>query len=382
MARRQDTGIAVPNPWQLACERFKVKAVKEAKASDNGVKPLDSSERALADLVAKHADVNAATFVNLLRDEGFQIVAPKELQDASYDKAVGAKESMREAHNMEPAWATDEDIWDKAKGVVTKTYGAVNYPVVTYVYKNMGGRINGKSDKPAKKEAASGSAFPQLLKGRTKESAIHDHYTGRLRFMESDAGTKDASRFRCILIQEGLGNFGDAYYYTREALVSAVAVFEGKKIYADHPARDEEQTRPERSVKDVLGHFENVRLEEGKDGRSMLTADVVILSGESYGWARELMSHAVDYSTKYPDKDFVGLSINAKGDATQVPLEEWVKEASIPASSLEKLRQAQENGVDQIRLVTAIREAISCDMVTEAGAGGRIIKLIEGAKHV
>jgi len=374
--QKSKLGVDVKNPWQLACSRFKT-SKKPLKESD-AVAPLDSSERALAELLAQASNSSAATFINLLKSKGFKIIAPPELQDAEMDQ-ISAKASPKEsqAKLAEPAsWAVDEELWDKAKKAASKSYGQDDpayWPSVVVIYKNMGGSIKGK------KEAASASSFPQVTRG-VKESNIKDSFCGQMRFLESYSDEHNPTRFRCVLIQEGLGNFGDAYYYTRQALESAVPVFEGKKIYADHPDKVEEEARPERSVKDVLGHFENVKLEEGKDGRAMLTADVVVLPDEPYQWARALMRHSVEYSKKYPDKDFIGLSINARGDSTIVPMSEWTKEAKIPASSMEKLRQAQEKGIDQIRLVTAIREAISCDMVTEAGAGGRIINFIEGAK--
>lgn len=184
------------------------------------------------------------------------------------------------------------------------------------------------------------------------------------------------TRFRAVMLQEGLGNFGDAYYYSKSALDSAAPVFEGKKIYADHPSAIDEQVRPERSVRDVLGHFENVHVEQLDDGRSQLIGDVVILPDDSFAWARSLMGHAVAFHEKFPDKEFIGLSINASGDAEPTKLAEFMK-SELPESVMTKLSEAVGKGIDEIKIVSALTEAVSCDLVTEAGAGGSVTNLIE-----
>lgn len=205
-----------------------------------------------------------------------------------------------------------------------------------------------------------------------------------VKIMESD---KDASglvgtKFRTILIQEGLGNLNDRFYYTKQALQSAVPVFEGKKIYADHPSSTDEQTRPERSVRDILGYFENVEYEESEDGRGQLVGEVHVMDEPPYAWARGLMRYSVSFAKKFPEKDFVGLSINASGDATESSLDEFMKENQIPDSALKKVSEAKDQGIDQIRVVSNINEAVSCDLVTEAGAGGKVLSLIEEEKRI
>lgn len=227
-----------------------------------------------------------------------------------------------------------------------------------------------------KKEAdASSSNGPSLMAKKESSKQIPIH----ARFVEGSA-RNDAvgwTRFRCVLLQEGMGNFRDAYYYSRDALESAIALFEGKKIYADHPTEVESAVRPERSVKDVLGHFENLSIVTDKDsGQSQLEADVVIMPEESYRWARGLLKHSVEYSKKYPDKEFVGLSINASGSAEPQPIDSVIESA--PSGAKIKLQQAKaELGLTEVRVVSKIEDAISCDLVTEAGAGGKILTMIE-----
>lgn len=233
-------------------------------------------------------------------------------------------------------------------------------------------------DKPVE-EADTASAQPTgILAGKKKEASIS--FTSKFVRLQESAASDDGigpTRFDVILLQEGLGNLKDTYYYTKEALNSAVPIFEGKKIYADHPSATDEQVRPERSVRDVLGHFENIHVEESEDGRSQLCGEVVILADKPFEWARGLMRHAVEFSKKYPDKEFIGLSINASGDAEEVSIDDFIKENDIPKSILPKLLTAKEQGSEFVHPVRAIVDAVSCDMVTEAGAGGRILDLLE-----
>ena len=186
------------------------------------------------------------------------------------------------------------------------------------------------------------------------------------------------NKFRVVIIREGLGNMGDCYYYTKQALESAVPIFEGTKIYADHPTSEDEQIRPERSTKDILGHFENVELETDDQGCAILCADLDIVPTTNTEWARGLLSRAIENSKKFPDKDFVGLSINANGDSESADIRQILDEA--PAGAKPKLEEAQANGIDLVKVVRSIKSAVSCDLVTEAGAGGKIQDFIEGDK--
>jgi hypothetical protein len=232
-------------------------------------------------------------------------------------------------------------------------------------------------------ETDSASSNAQYLRSDVKKES-NGQISIHARFLEGSA-RNDAigwTRFRVVLLQEGLGNLKDAFYYSKEALESAITIFEGKKIYADHPTEIEEINRPERSVKDVLGHFENIELVTNQEtGQSELQGDVVILPDEPYRWARGLLRHAVQYSEKFPDKDFVGLSINANGEADQMDIDALLRIA--PDGARSKIMQVkEEQGLSQIRVVKKISSAVSCDLVTEAGAGGKITKMIEKDKSM
>jgi len=231
-------------------------------------------------------------------------------------------------------------------------------------------------------EADASSSFPQVLADQDKKKEAANLIGIKCKLLESNAKDNGIgfTKFKAVLLAEGMGNLNDRFYYSREALESAVSIFEGKKIFADHPTDIEEQIRPERSVKDVLGHFEKVRVEENEDGQAVLMADVVTLPDKPYEWARALMRHAVEYSKQYPDKSFVGLSINASGDAQEISIDQLI-ESGVPDGAKLKLQKALEAGIETVKLVSNISDAVSCDLVTEAGAGGKVLTMVENNRE-
>ena len=281
-------------------------------------KPKMSPEETVQDLLIKNPGMNAPTFVNLLKVKGLKIGESK-------------------------------------KAPIKNRYS--NFRL---------------------KACASGSSFPAQQRPVKESFKINSRFTTRTSLLESAASDDGIgpTKFKVILIKEGLGNLRDGYYYTREALGSAVSVFEGKKCYANHPSSIEEQSRPERDVRDIIGHFENVRVSEDETGAAILEADFVMLPHKPFEWARAQVLHSIEYAKKFPDKDFVGLSINASGDAHP---EDAVKflQSGIPASSKPKLQQAIEGGLSTVRRVDKITDGVSVDLVTEAGAGGRICEIIK-----
>jgi len=293
---------------------YKQEATPDVKTPANSG---NNSQDPITLLIAKNPEMNASTFFNLLKSEGFIIAK---------DPAVAA-----------PA---------------------------------------------AKKEADMSSGNPQAL--RAKESRKPVGFKTRI-FLESAQPVDDSSgmrtRYKVVMLEEGMGNFGASAYYSKEALESAIPIFEGKKIYADHPAESEAEERPERSVRDILGHFENVHVQESKSGQHWLCGDLVVMGGQSYQWARELMEHAVAFAKKFPDKEFVGLSINASGDSEPLPIDQVMKKG-VPEGALAKIQEAKKQGIETLTYVSKFNEAVSCDLVTEAGAGGKILSLIEGAKKM
>ena len=110
---------------------------------------------------------------------------------------------------------------------------------------------------------------------KTTESAGPMRVKTHLRESDGIDGSSDGKRFRVILIQEGMGNLRDCFYYTKDCLKASAPLFEGKKCFADHPNQLEEQIHPERSTKDVLGYYENCEYAED-DGRGQIQADLVL----------------------------------------------------------------------------------------------------------
>jgi len=233
------------------------------------------------------------------------------------------------------------------------------------------------------KQADSTSVAPQNLRQESKrinhKLAIKtNHFTESISAEKPKDGMVGFVKFGTILLQEGMGNFGTSFFYTKEALKSAIPVFEGKKCFADHPKESEEIDRPERSVRDVLGYFKNVRYEESASGRGQLCGDLAISPEKPFDWARSLMTIAVEYSKEFPDKDFVGLSINASGDASRTPIESMMESGVCDEVKQKMVKARDEFGITELEVVYKFDEAVSCDLVTEAGAAGKIKLLMEG----
>lgn len=221
-------------------------------------------------------------------------------------------------------------------------------------------------------DSASNFATHQVAKEAMK-------FTTR-KFLEASA-TKTSNiptMFRVELINEGLGNFKDAYYYTKEALESAMPLFEGAKNFADHPSLEEEAIRPERSTRDILGHFEGLSVEKGDGGTAALCGTLDIMELQETEWARGLMARAVENAKKFPDKEFIGLSINASGESEEANIDDVLAKA--PEGAKAKLTEAKEQGIETVKVVNKITSIVSCDLVTAAGAGGKILNIIEGEK--
>ena len=236
-------------------------------------------------------------------------------------------------------------------------------------------------------ETDSSSGFPQVTRAqRNKKEAkkLYDLNNGlsiRTSNLKENKAKNDGigpTQFKVTLIEEGMGNMHDAYYYSRSAIDSCPQVFEGKKIFADHPTPSEEEDRPERSVRDILGYFSDVHVLEDADGRSSCVANVHMMDEKDTAWARGLMRHAIEFAKKYPDKEFVGLSINAQGEADESSIEDLI--STCPKSVIPKLNEAKEYGIETVLVVSKITDAVSTDLVTEAGAGGKVNSIIEGRK--
>lgn len=319
---KDNTGVQTSHWFWGAADRISNSADKNQTPDiqDNtDAEPKKTADEQVNDLILQTPQISGAALLNAMKSKGLKIVS-----------VVEAKKSL--------SW--HKQAADKMRGI-------------------------------KKKEADSGSSFAGV-QVKSKETKFRIT-SNNLKESSSDDGV-GPTRFKVVLIEEGLGNMNDAFYYSREALESAVTVFTGSKIYADHPSSIDEESRPERSVRDVLGHFENLRIEESED-RAQLIGDLVMLADKPFEWARALMIRAVENSKKFPEKNFIGLSINASGDAQETKIEDVL--SSAPEGAKPKLVEAQQQGIDSVKVVRMIKSAVSCDLVTEAGAGGKIINYIE-----
>lgn len=179
----------------------------------------------------------------------------------------------------------------------------------------------------------------------------------RIRFLEQQPA-RSRGVYKVILLREGPGNPRDRHFYTRKAIEQAARerIFEGLPAYADHPDAVEEEVRPERSIRDMAGWFENAEFVEDEATRkALLVSDLVTIPGPSLQWVRDLLDAALlKRSNRSDATDLVGLSINATGvtEAMDVGGEEW-------------------------QAVQEFLEGKSVDIVTQAGAGGRVVALKE-----
>lgn len=148
----------------------------------------------------------------------------------------------------------------------------------------------------------------------------------------------DGSVARVTLIRPGWSQNGR--YYAPEVLARARGLFEGGQAYADHPSRAERKDRPERSVRDLVGYYEDVRQEQ--DGR--LTANFHVVQE----WLRPIVSASVKENAR-----LAGLSINALGET----------------------RQGEIGGKRGI-IVENIAKHNSTDVVTTPAAGGKFESLL------
>lgn len=183
-----------------------------------------------------------------------------------------------------------------------------------------------------------------------QESVALRPSSGGVQRLREATATGAGPVYEVELLREGLGNQRDAAYYTAAALREAVAsgVFNGMQAYADHPGKDEEANRPERTVRSLVGYYRNVRFKEsGSSGKPTVAAELVVNQGQQ--WFVHLLESA----------------IAAKGDGVQLC------GISIDAGGLVEPGQLAGTPVQFVREIT---EAPSADIVTRPAAGGTILR--------
>jgi len=142
------------------------------------------------------------------------------------------------------------------------------------------------------------------------------------------------------VIQKGF-NTSKTRYYTDQAVADAAVIFEGAKMFANHPTKTEEREQPERSIWNWVAVVKNINVVES-GGIKAAVGEAHIHNGD--------MKEMVYNLNKQGNLTQLGVSINAIGRGTKQTVEEvrtFVVEGLI-ASPLQ-----------------------SVDFVTEPGAGGR-----------
>lgn len=175
-------------------------------------------------------------------------------------------------------------------------------------------------------------------------------------------------KYPVVIISQGLGNLGDRNYYTAAAVESGVAVYEGKKAYYDHPTKTQAEDQPGRSVRETCGHYENCRTEKDSDGLLVLKADFIPEKNKED--VINKLDHAIEFKKKYPLKDYIGISINGDGEGSEMPYDDFIKEFNPSRIEMDKIKQIEGQPINAILKLT---DAVSADLVTEAGARGRLL---------
>ena len=159
-------------------------------------------------------------------------------------------------------------------------------------------------------------------------------------FVPLTEATFDKGRATVIIIKAGFNVTKDRYY-PAEMLKRDYGIFEGIKMYADHPTETEEKERPERSIREWVATLKDVTCDE---------------SGTVTGIAEIIEPWLMAKLAQLRDKQMLsemGISINAIGSASKSTID------GVETLVIEKLERAN-----------------SVDFVTEPGAGG-IVTLYE-----
>ena len=165
-----------------------------------------------------------------------------------------------------------------------------------------------------------------------------------LEYMPLTEATFDKGRATVIVIKAGF-NANKDRYYPKEVLQRDYGIFEGLKMYADHPTETEEKERPERSIREWVATLKDVTCDE---------------SGTITGVAEIIEPWLMQKLAALREKKMLGdmgISINAVGSASKSTID------GVETDVIEKLERAN-----------------SVDFVTEPGAGG-VVTLYESDRN-
>ncbi len=133
-------------------------------------------------------------------------------------------------------------------------------------------------------------------------------------------------------------NTSKGRYYSEQAVQDAADIFDGAKMYADHPTEAEEKEKPERSIRDWVATLHDTKVSEA--------GNAVGIAHINAGWLKEKIQNLFEQG----DLQHLGTSINAVGSGTTQTIE------GHKTTLVERLLRSTFQSVD---------------FVTEAGAGGQ-----------
>lgn len=189
------------------------------------------------------------------------------------------------------------------------------------------------------------SNMATVLQSNTADEALVEADLNVIGVLREARGEAGARKVVLDLIVEGFGNQADGHYYSKDLLERIAHRFEGAKMYSDHLTREAEQKLGglPRSWQDMVGRIDRVWTDVNESGKRVIRGEAQIFDDKLW----RLLEQAIDA---------VGVSINARGTASPGTVE------GRPA-----------------RVVDDITKVKSVDVVAEAGAGGRILALVEAA---
>jgi len=149
-----------------------------------------------------------------------------------------------------------------------------------------------------------------------------------------------------VIIKPGF-NVSKERYYPEAMLAKEYKVFEGVKMYADHPTPTEEAEKPERSVKDWVANLKNVHPATATEAASLEVPENTLLGRAVVieGWMKEKLTNLNEKGLLAE----IGVSINAIGTGTIGEVEGH-----------------------KTNIIEHLVRARSVDFVTESGAGGGV----------
>ncbi len=256
------------------------------------------------------------------------------------------------------AYAGDSDdpstwrlpMWETADGGVTKK--AVDHCAAWISPGGLKGKL---TDIPVE-------LFPVIrarLRGAYREAGVDDVSmsrwvkvpAGRSLLLDviplTEAAISDKGIATIVVVESGF-NTSKERYYPKEMLARDFQMFEGVKMYADHPTEKEDEERPERSIRDWVANLINVSIGE----KGEILGEAIIVKP----WLQETLAELRDKGLL----NQMGVSINAIGEGPEEPVEI--------------------EGV-MTRVVEKIVAVRSVDFVTEPGAGGAVTMYEAAAQH-